>query len=442
MGDFEGFYRALIGLLRYSRLYIERVCFCSCLIKFLLLCFEIGMMMEDDIPFRKLSLQEYPHRKYVLKSVNRSPVMPGSPVIPVRRTAFSSPVPVNVQYEYEYVPTSPSDGVVRKYSLEEYPVIEKQDQYSPTQSYFVEVPSSSMSPTYRPVQQVQPYYSVQGQQPVIQGNQHQAHLTPWQNMSNQPSQIQSQQQVQQIQLVRPIQQIQQGMVQQIQQGMVQQMQPGVVQQMQPGVEYIEYQPRRPGSLQSYIPVTTHQQQQQHHSYPPEYIHGLSDIQEIKSPDIKKHVTFESPESKENDGINKKIREPATTDDIDSMYEPYVGLKKAPAAIRKKNMREKKEGLKGERFEEKKIVSHDEDVKESEVKKVEKHDIGKIGRFNVQKVDVSKKVVIKENDVNEDHSHKERRPRRHTVHCSPVDTLVDEQRRRKSAMCAMTACNIP
>jgi hypothetical protein len=191
-------------------------------------------------------------------------------------------------------------------------------------------------------------------------------------------------------------------------------------------------------LQTYIPVSTHQQ---HHSYSSEFIPGLSDIQEIKSPDIKKHVTFESPLAKVNDGVIKKSKEPTSTDDdTDSMYEPYVGLKKAPAAIRKKNMREKKEGLKGERFEEKKI-SQDEDGKESKVEKVEKHDVEKIGRFNVLKANVSKKLV-KEYEGIEKPCLTERRPRRHTVHCAPVDSFVDEEKKRKSAVCAMTAYNVP
>ncbi|XP_045200841.2 uncharacterized protein LOC123554647 isoform X2 [Mercenaria mercenaria] len=371
---------------------------------------QFRRLMEEDSPFRRLSLQEYPGRKYVLQPVNTSPVMPGSPVIPVRRrAAFSNPAPCNVQYEYLSPPAD--DDMFRKYSLEEYAVIDPQEQYGQNQSYFVEVPS----PSYRPVQQVQPYYSMQAQQPVVQTRHQQPHLQTLQNVQTQPSQLQSQQPVQQIQLVRPIQ------------------------QMQPGVEYVEYQPRRPASMQSFVPVTNPQT----HSYSSEYFHGLTDIQEAKSPEIKKRVTFETPlprMNSENNEVKKKEKIP-TSEDTESIYEPYVGLKKAPAAIRKKNMREKEERLKEERFKEN---LKEEDEKEYQVEKVEKHDIGKIGRFNVQEVNISKKTVKEnvESGAKGGNCITERRPRRHTVHSTHVDIYESEdEKKRRSAVCPMTAYNL-
>lgn len=381
--------------------------------------------MEDEYPFRRLSLQEYPGRSYYLQPANtspvtRSPVLPGSPVLPMRRRTVSQQVPRNVQYEY--VQTSPNDDMLRKYSLEEYRVLEPQDPYLQNQPYYqmLEVQPATVSQAYRPVQQVQPYYSVAPPATVVQTCMPSLHGLPSvQKVQSQPGQLHLQQGVQQpiqqIQLVHPIQ------------------------QMQPNMEYVEIQSSRSAPRHSYMPFTKQT------AISSDYYHDLADIREDKTPepDKPKHVTFEKPLVRivgpgvdDRDGIEAKAS--AISAEAESMYEPYVGLKKAPAAVRRKNISERRERLReenGEKFQVQKEVEKDKE---------------KVGRFSIEKVDVLKKDTenFQEKKVDQQKSKEENdassgilkkvqpKTRRHTVHTT--EFTEDKGKARRNAMCPLTA----
>ncbi|KAL4220068.1 hypothetical protein ACF0H5_020479 [Mactra antiquata] len=332
-------------------------------------------MMEDE-PFRRYSLQEYPGRSYVLQHVNP----PGSPVLPVRRRGTVPPPaqPCNVQYEY--VPTSPADGVIRKYSLEEYQV-EPTETYIRGQSLQSFIPVMSVQSTmnnmaFRPVQQVQPYYSVvktvgnptsSPTSPPRHGSHGYQQTSPGQGqghiLQQQPQPSPCQHPMQQIQYVRPVQQLQ---------------------QMQPTVEYVEVPTQMSPTMTSFIPVNY----QPH----PDYHRELSNIREDKTVDMHGDVFVESPIKSTAAVPEERNKMEATLDDVPE-YEP---LKRVSS--RKKIVSISKEAPPKE--EHSKEVSH---------KEVQEH---------------SKSVSMPR--------------RRHTVHDAPPKI---EQKSRRNSMCPMTAYNL-
>lgn len=130
------------------------------------------LMMSEDRPRRRRSLQEY--GRYVPQPQTST----GSPVLPVRRHAYIPKTPPSGVELFQRTSGSP----VRKYSLEEVRVVESTDQvglqFVPGRSgpavypvYSVPSPTlfSMKSPTViqasglRPVQEVQPFIAVQSQ---------------------------------------------------------------------------------------------------------------------------------------------------------------------------------------------------------------------------------------------------------------------------------------
>lgn len=187
----------------------------------------------------------------------------------------------------------------------------------------------------------------------------------------------------------------------------------------------------------------------------EYYHDLTDIKEDKTPEpeLPKHVTFDQPLVRD-DSVRRKVKIPTiSVEDEEDIYEPYVGLKKAPAAIRRKNMVERAERRKEENGE---IIQNSFSKENGEINQNEKEakdDIGKIGRFNVQKVDVTRKSSeghVKKKDDGEKKTEaavaingkvgEVKKVRRHTVHTSHGE--IDEiEKTRRNAICPMTAYNV-